>query len=87
VSALLERHAGKESLLPAKEGGTTIARMVLSALAETRRFADGLNFSAVGGNEWAARILSSGCWSAFSSPQAEIAYSQCLGVQDPNRQI
>jgi len=39
------------SLLPAKEGGTTIALIVLSALAETRRFADGLNLSAVGGKE------------------------------------
>jgi hypothetical protein len=36
---------------PANEGGTTIARIVLSALAETRRLADGLNFSAVGGKE------------------------------------
>jgi hypothetical protein len=61
---VIERHAGKESLLPAKEGGTTIARMVLSALAETRRFADGLNFSAVGGKECAARIFSSGYTSA-----------------------
>jgi hypothetical protein len=36
---------------PAKEGGTTIARIVLSALAETRRLAEGLNLSAVGGKE------------------------------------
>lgn len=49
------------NLLPANEGGTTIALIVLSALADTRRFADGLNFNAVGGNEWAARILSRGC--------------------------
>lgn len=45
---------------PAKEGGTTIARIVLSALAETRRFAEGLNLSAVGGNECAAKIFSKG---------------------------
>jgi len=61
---MLHLIAGEESLLPAKEGGTTIARMVLSALADTRRLADGLNLSAVGGNEWAARILRSGYSSA-----------------------
>lgn len=45
---------------PSKLAGTTIARIVLSALADTRRFAEGLNRSAVGGKEWAARILRSG---------------------------
>jgi hypothetical protein len=32
----------------------------LSADAEPRRVAEGLNLRAVGGNEWAWRILSSG---------------------------
>ena len=53
-------YAKENDLLPENDAGTTIARMVLSALALTRRFADGLNFSAVGGKEWAWRILSSG---------------------------
>lgn len=52
--------------LPANEAGTTIARMVLSALAETKRDASGLNCRAVGGKLCALRILSSGwllaCW-------------------------
>lgn len=42
-----------------------MARIVLSALAETRRLAEGLNLRAVGGNEWAARILRSGWISAW----------------------
>jgi hypothetical protein len=45
---------------PSKDAGTTIARIVLSALAETRRLAEGLNLSAVGGKLCALRILSSG---------------------------
>lgn len=45
---------------PANDGGTTTTRIVLSALAETSRFADGLNFSAVGGNEWACKIFNKG---------------------------
>lgn len=45
---------------PSKDAGTTIARMVLSAEADTSSVADGLNFSAVGGNECACRILSNG---------------------------
>lgn len=37
-----------------------MARIVLSALAETSKLAEGLNLRAVGGKEWAARILSKG---------------------------
>lgn len=38
-----------------------MALMVLSALAETSKLADGLNLSAVGGNECAAKIFNNGC--------------------------
>lgn len=45
---------------PPKVDGTTIVRIVLSALADTIIVADGLNLSAVGGNEWACRIFNRG---------------------------
>lgn len=59
-SALPAYFSEGASLPPANEGGTTMARIVLSALADTSRLAEGLNLSAVGGNEWAARIFSRG---------------------------
>lgn len=45
---------------PPKLDGTTIVRMVLSALAETIIVADGLNLSAVGGKECTCRIFRRG---------------------------
>lgn len=44
---------GDDYLRPPNLAGTTMARTVLSALADTRREAEGLNLRAVGGNEWA----------------------------------
>lgn len=51
-----------DHLRPLNEAGTTTARMVLSALADTSKLAEGLNLSAVGGKEWACRILRRGCF-------------------------
>lgn len=53
-----------EADMPPKLDGTTIARSVLSALAETRSVPEGLKRSAVGGKLWVSRILRSGCGSA-----------------------
>lgn len=58
VDTVTDQFAGLQSngddyLRPPKLAGTTMARTVLSALADTRREAEGLNLRAVGGNEWA----------------------------------
>lgn len=45
---------------PPKLDGTTIVRIVLSALAEMSMVPDGLNLSAVGGNECTCRIFRRG---------------------------
>jgi len=69
---------------PSKEAGTTIARMVLSALAETKSEASGLNLSAVGGKLCALRIFRRG-WSMSSSfrlLQVVWAYRKRFRVQD-----
>lgn len=46
--------------MPSKEAGTTIARIVLSGLAETSNEAEGLKRKAVGGKECAWSIFSNG---------------------------
>ena len=51
--ALYRYSTAAGSSQPSKEAGTTIARIVLSGLAETSRLAEGLNRRAVGGKECA----------------------------------
>lgn len=60
ITRMARIRATREKDTPPKLVGITIARNVLSALADTRRVADGLNLSAVGGKECACRILSRG---------------------------
>lgn len=69
---------------PPKLDGTTIVRIVLSALAETIIVADGLNLSAVGGNECTCKILRRG-WGQLKRTKA--AYRKGFGVKQPDREV